>query len=167
MADTANVIVGVAALYYHDTPGTAAASIVTQLGFTEDGSSITYTPTPNDVEVEEETISLNRVLQKEEITVTINMAEALMTNLARAIAGGVEVGVNIITIGAGAMRTMALKLVAVAPSPRTVRTIWLPAVNPTGAVGMSFRKGEKTVIPMEFKAYQRTAGATVVTITDS
>ena len=53
MADVANVMVGVAAVYYHDTAGTAALNIVTQLGFTEDGSMLTYTPTPNDVEVEE------------------------------------------------------------------------------------------------------------------
>ena len=101
------------------------------------------------------------------MTLTLNMAENLLANLARAMAGGVAVGADVVTLGAGAMRTMALKLVGTSPSPLTTRTFWIPAVNPTGAVGMSYRKGEKTIIPMEFKAYQRTAGGTVATITDS
>lgn len=166
MATVGNVLVGVANIYYNTTAGTASASVTTQVGYTVDGATITYTPTVNDIEVEEESFPIGRVLQKEELTLTLNVAENLLAILEIGLAGGITGGGSIVDLGAGAMNTMALKITGSAPAAAT-RTIYVPYANPTGAIGMSYRKGEATVYPLEFKAYQGVAGSDVVVITDA
>jgi len=162
----ANVLVGTGTLYYHTTPGTAAASVTTEFGYTEDGVTLEYTPTVQDVEVEEETFAIKRVLTKEEAVVTCNLAENLLANLENAMAGALTGGAGIVNLGGGAMRDMALKFVGVAPGGLT-RTIYIPYANPTGTVGEAYKKGPKTLIPASFKAYQGVSGGTVVSYTDA
>lgn len=166
MADVGNVLTGVAVIKYHLTAGTAVGSVSTVFGYTEDGVTVTYTPTANDIEVEEETFSLARVLQKEEFMIALNMAENLLAYLQEGMSGAATGGAGVVDLGAGAMSSLALKIEGTGPGA-TTRTIYIPYANPTGTVGMSYRKGEKTIIPLEFKAYQGVAGADVVTITDA
>ena len=166
MATTSNVLVGVASIFYHTTPGTVVGSVSTQFGFTEDGVTITYTPTVVDIDVEEETFSIARVLQKEEVMVTLNIAENSQIMYEIGMAGGLTGGASVVDLGAGAMNTMALKITGTGPGA-TTRTIYIPYANPTGVVASSYRKGEKTITPLEFKAYQGVAGGDVVTITDA
>ncbi len=162
----ANVLVGTGTLYYHTTPGTAVGSVTTEFGYTEDGVTLEYTPTIEDVEVEEETFAINRVLKKEEFAINANLAENLLANLENVMAGALTGGAGIVDLGGGAMRDMALKFVGVAPGGLT-RTIYIPYAHPVGAVGMAYKKGNKTLIPAQFKAYQGVSGADVVTITDA
>jgi hypothetical protein len=166
MAKTAaNVLVGEATLYYHATAGTAVGSVTTEVGYTEDGVSIEYAPTVEDIMVEEETVALNRVITKEDISITCNMAESDLEQLELALAGSSRAG-DVITLGGGTMQNFAMKIVGSAPSGAT-RTIYAGYVHPTGTVGMSYRKGSKTIVPVTLKPYLNASGGTVITITDA
>lgn len=162
----ANVLVGTGTLYYHTTPGTAVGSVTTEFGYTEDGVTLEYTPTVQDIEVEEETFPVKRVLTKEEFTVIVNLAEDLLANIENAMAGALTGGAGIVDLGAGAIRDMALKFVGIAPSGLT-RTVYIPYAHPVGPVGMAYKKGVKTLVPCQFKAYLGVSGGDVVTITDA
>jgi len=162
----ANVLVGVGTLYYHTTPGTVVGSVATELGYTEDGVTMEYSADIADIEVEEATFVIKRVITKEEFTITCNLAENLLANLENVMAGALTGGAGIVDLGGGAQRAMALKFVGTAPSGLT-RTIYIPYANPVGAVGVAYKKGLKRIIPASFKAYQGVAGADVVTITDA
>jgi len=161
MAIVTNVMVGVANLYYNTATAAGAPAVVTQFGYTEDGVTIEYNPTIADIEVEEETFPISRVITKEEVTITANVAENQITNLEQALAGAL--GAAPLVLGAGTIQDFSLKIVGV--SPAGTRTIYVPYAHSVGVVGMSYKKGEKTIIPVSFKAYQGTAGGAVVTIT--
>lgn len=166
MAKTAaNVLVGSATLYYHATPGTAAASVTTEVGYTEDGVTIEYNPTIEDITVNEETVAINRAITKEDITITCNMAESDLDQLTLALAGGNRAA-GVITLGGGVLQDFALKIVGTAPAGKT-RTIYAGYVHPTGTVGMSYKKGEKTIVPLTLKPFLIASGGTVLTITDA
>jgi hypothetical protein len=161
----ANVLVGVATLYYHPTAGTAEGSVATEVGYTEDGVSIEYNPTIEDIEVEEETVPINRVITKEEISITCNMAESDLEQLELAMAGASRAA-DVITLGGGTLQDFALKIVGTAPGGLT-RTIYAGYVHPTGTVGMSYKKGEKTIVPVTLKPFLNASGGTVLTISDA
>ena len=166
MATVASVLVGVASIFYHTTPGTAVGSVTTQFGFTEDGVTVTYTPTVNPVNVEEATFPVGFVLEAEEYMIALNIAENAQLMYEIGMAGALTGGAGIVDLGGGAMNTMALKITGTSPGGLT-RTIYIPYASPTGVVASSYRKGEKTITPLEFKAYQGVAGGDVVTITDA
>ena len=161
-----NVLVGVGTLYYHTTPGTASASVTTEFGYTQDGVTLEYSADQQDVEVEEETFPIKRVITKETVTITANLSENLLANLENAMAGALTGGAGIINLGAGAQRTMAMKFIGTAPSG-TTRTIYIAYATPMGTVGMAYKKGEETIIPVSFAAYQGVSGASTVIITDA
>ena len=166
MAKTAaSVLVGVATLYYHATPGTAVGSVTTEVGYTEDGVDIEYAPDIADIDVEEDTVSINRVITKEVISITCNMAESDLEQLELALAGSSRAG-DIITLGGGTLQDFALKITGTAPGG-LARTIYAGYVHSTGTVGMSYKKGEKTVVPVTLKPYLNASGGTVITISDA
>lgn len=136
----------------------------TDIGYTEDGVTIEYTGDTADIEVEEETIPINRVLTKETIQITCNMAESSLYNIDKAIAGSVLSG-SILTLGDGVLKTMSLRIQGTNPAGY-IREIILPKVTATGVVGMAYKKGEKTVVPVTFQALKPTAGHTC-TIVDN
>jgi len=162
----ANVLVGVGTLFYHTTAGTASAAVITEFGYTEDGVTMEYAPTVQDVEVEESTFPVKRVLTKEDVTITANLAEDLLANVENVLAGALTGGAGIVDLGGGAMRTMALRFYGNAPGGLH-RTVYVPYANPVGAVGMPYKKGTKTMVPCQFKAFRGVAGADVVVITDA
>jgi hypothetical protein len=166
MAKTAaNVLVGVATLYYHPTAGTAVGSVTTEVGYTEDGVSIEYAPTVEDIDVEEETVAIKRVITKEDISITCNMAESDLEQLELAM-GGASRAADVITLGGGVLQDFAIKIVGTAPGGAT-RTIYAGYVHPTGTVGMSYKKGEKTIVPLTLKPFLISSGGTVLTIEDA
>ena len=163
MAVVADVIVGVGALYY-DVAGAAVPANL--FGYTEDGVTIEYTADIADVEVEEETFAINRVITKEEVTITCNLAENLLANLREAMPGASGVA-PIINLGGGVLQTMSVRFVGGGPTGVATRTIYAKYAHPVGPVGMSYKKGEKTLIPVAFKAYQGEAGGNAIIITDA
>ncbi len=145
-------------------PALSLSSDLTELGYTEDGITLTSTTDTVDIMVEEETVAIDRVIDKETIEVTLNMAESSLYNIDKAIAGAVLSG-NIIRIGGGTMKTMNLRLVGTNPAGFR-REIHLPKCTSMGAVGMPFKKGEKTVVPITFQAL-KPSGEDAVTIVDN
>jgi len=160
----ANVLTGVATLYW-GAVGALEAACVTEFGYTEDGVTFEYTPRVNDIEVDEETFAVDRVLQKEEVTITANAAENLLANLRVSMAGASAIAGGSFSLGAGAMVDISLKIVGTTVAGAT-RTIFCKYANPVGTVGMSYKKGTKTIIPVSFKPYQGATGGTPVVITD-
>ena len=170
MAETvAEVIVGTAVLSYNLNAGDAVGvGTWVSVGLTEDGVTMTYTADMADIEVEEETFPIKRVITKETVEITCNIAQNSITNLNLALAGGVLAAPNI-TLGAGVVKPIAIKIVGVnlGTGAATNRTVWMPYAQSVGAVGQSYRKGEKTLVPVTFQGFQNTAGATVCTISDA
>ncbi len=160
MANTiANVLVGVATLSIKYPVG---GSYVTA-GFTEDGVTLEYTADTTDIEVEEETFPIGRVIAKEKLAVTCNMAESSLYNMDKAIAGSV-LAASTITIGAGTNKEMSIKIVGTNPAGYD-RTIEIPLATATGTVGMGYKKDEITVVPVTFEALK--GASDVCTIVDS
>lgn len=122
----------------------------TEIGYTEDGVTFTYTADEADIEVEEETVPIDRVITKETIEVTCNMAQSSLHNLNVAIAGSVLSG-NILTIGDGVNKKLNLKLEGTDPDGFAL-AIFLPKVTATGAVGTVYRRNEKNIVPVTFQA---------------
>jgi len=163
MANTvANVLVGVATVKMGAAGNAAAAA--TLLGYTEDGVTLEYTADIADIEVEEETFPINRVITKETVTVTLNCAESLLANLGYAM-GGADGLVSPVVLGGGALQEFSLKIDGIPPlaTSRTIEINWVHAI---GTVGMAYKKGEKTVIPVSFAAFKGLETDDVVTITD-
>jgi len=164
----ANVLVGTAALSFNPNPGDAVGvGVWTELGYTEDGVIMTYTADTADVEVEEETFPIKRVLVKETIEVTCNLAESTRVNLNQAMAGA-TLAAPTITLGAGAIKELNIKIIGtnLGDGAGTTRTIHIPYCTATGATNQSYKKGEKVLTPVTFQGYSGT-GVTVCTITDA
>jgi len=145
-------------------PGMSLGSPFAEVGYTEDGVTIEYTADEADIEVEEETFPINRVITKETLAVTCNMAESSLFNIDKAMAGAVLSG-GILTLGDGINKTMNLKISGTNPAGFT-REILIPIATATGAVGMSYKKGEKTIVPVTFQALKPASGK-VCTIVDN
>lgn len=146
------------------TPGMLLSSDFTEVGYTEDGVTITYTADTVDIEVEEETFPIDSVISKESCEVTCNMAESSLFNMDKAMAGALFSG-NILKLGAGTQKKMVLGIRGTNPAGFP-RSIMIPSCVATGAVGMSYRRAEKVVIPVTFRAL-KTTGHPAVTIVDS
>ncbi len=132
------------------TPGLVVSSPNVEIGYTEDGVTVTYTADEVDIEVEEETFAIDSALTKEAAEVTCNMAESSLFNIDKAMAGSVLSG-NVITLGGGVNKKLNLTLEVKTPSGYK-RTYYIPKAVATGAVGSPYKKGEKTVFPVTFRA---------------
>jgi len=146
------------------TAGIRLSSPSTEVGYTEDGVTMTYSADEADIEVEEETFPIDRKITKETAEVTCNMAESSLYNLDAAMAGSLLSG-SVIKLGAGTNKKVELILTGTNPAG-FLRQISIPSCTATGSVGMSYRKGEKTVVPVTFQAL-KTSGHPAVTIVDN
>jgi hypothetical protein len=151
-------------------PGTTASAAIilsapfTEVGYTEDGVTMTYTAETADIDVVEETYSIDRVITKEITEVTCNMAESSLFNIDKAMAGALLSG-NILKLGAGVNKKITLQIRGTNPAG-FIRAILIPSCTATGAVGMAYKKGVKTVVPVTFQAL-KTPNAAAVTIVDN
>ncbi len=131
-------------------PGIALSSAFAEVGYTEDGVTMEYAAEQADIMVHEETFPVASALTSESLTITCNMAESSLANLNNAMAGAVLSGTKI-TLGAGVNKTMNLKIEGTNPAGFH-RAIHIPLAVAGGIVAMSYKKGEKTIIPVTFKA---------------
>jgi len=159
MGDVTKVLVGVATVSIKFPIG----GTYEEVGFTEDGVDFEYAPEHNDIEVEERTFPISRVLTKEVAAIIVNMAQSELKNINWAAAGGTLAG-STITFGDGTLKEMSVKAVGTDPDGDD-RTIEAPLCTPVGTVGMPFKKGEKTVVPARFEVLHGTADP--LTIVDS
>lgn len=150
-------------------PGGATAAILfsapaTEVGYTEDGVTVNYTATTEPTRVEEETYQIGSSLSEETTEVVCNMAEASLFNMDKAMAGSVLSG-SILKLGGGAVKYVTLIITGINPEGFT-RTITIPKAVATGAVSSSYRKSEKTIVPVTFQAI-KTPNHPAVTIVDN
>jgi len=147
-----------------DAPAMSLSSPFTEVGYTEDGVTMEYAAEETDIMVQEETFPIDSKITKESITITCNMAEASLTNINNAMAGAVLSGSKL-TLGDGVNKTMNLKIEGTNPAGY-LRAIHIPKAVASGTVGMSYKKGEKTIVPVSFKAL-KTTDSDVCTIIDN
>ena len=126
--------------------------------------TVTYTADGADIEVEEETFPIDNVITKETAEVTCNMAESSLFNIDKAMAGSLLSG-SILKLGAGTNKKLTIQIRGTNPAG-FIRAIQIPSCVATGAVGMPYKKGEKTVVPVTFRAL-KTSGHPAVTIVDN
>jgi hypothetical protein len=146
MGTAANVLIGVASVTIGETA----------VGYTADGVMMTVSSDFFDAKVEEIVGTIKRVLVDQEVEVTLNMAEGSLANMAEAIPGS-SLDTNTLTLGGAALQEKALVLVGKNPAGFD-RTITLTLVNPVGAVGIPYKKGEISVVPVTFKALADDSG---------
>lgn len=147
-----------------NAPGLSLSSAFTEIGYTEDGLTLEYNAETSDIMVEEETFAIDRVITKETMAVTCSMAETSLENMKNAMAGSVLSG-SILKLGGGAMKTMNLRVEGTNPAGYK-RQIFFPKCTTMGTVGIPFKKGEKTLVPVTFQAL-KPQGEDAVTIVDN
>ena len=144
-----------------DTAGIRLSSMFTEVGYTEDGVTVTYNADTADVEVEEETFPIDSVITKETAEITCNMAESSLFNMDKAMAGSLLSG-SILKLGDGTQKKITAQVRFVNPAS-FIGAIQMPSCVATGSVAMPFKKGEKTVLPITLRAL-KTTGHPAVTI---
>jgi len=174
MGTTANVLVGVATVTITcaatHSGGLQEGGTTTITGFyTIDGVTLTIGSSFADIKVEENVGTIIRRLTDQEVKVTLTFAEATLDNLVAAIPGS-SISGAVVTIGGGfstdpLLQEFELDVAGLDPAG-AARTINFPAVNPTGEVGIPFKKGEVSVVPVTFSALVADTGI-FGTITDA
>ena len=168
MANTiANVLVGIVTVSINPTAGSAiGAGGWVDLGYTVDGVQFRYTAQTENIRVLAETFPVKRIIRDEDIDVICNLAEASLLNINYALAGGV-LATDTITLDAGAVKELALKLVGTGTNgSKPNRTIYVPYCSAVGAVRQPYRKAAITVTPVTFRAL-KSSGVDVCTIEDT
>ncbi len=146
-------------------PAQELSSPDTEVGYTEDGVVVTYTEEGNDIEVNEETFAIDHAITREMWEVTCNMAESSLFNLDKAMSGASLSG-NILTLGGGVAKKHNLRIVGLDPAGYS-RTYHFPKVVAVGAVGMTYRKAEKAIVPVTFRALKDTDLGYAVALVDN
>ena len=155
MGTVASVIVGSASIY----TGTADAYATTAVGYTTEGVAFEYTADITDIEVNEETVAINRAITKEVIKMTLSFNEATLSNYNLAVIGADDDTPKTIKIGGKAVNTLSMAIEGTAPGGTSgVRIIDVPKMSAVGTVGTSYKKGEKNMIPAEFECLKPLVG---------
>lgn len=140
--------------YTVEPGGTAPAMSLdpgyTEVGYTQDGVTMEYNADVADIDVEEETLPVDRAITKERISIKANLAEASLYNLDKAMAGASLSG-NMITLGGGVIKKVALRLTGHTPDGY-LASIFVGKATAVGAVATPFKKGEASIVPVEFQA---------------
>ena len=147
-----------------DTEAILLNAPFTDVGYTEDGVTMTYNADTADIRTDEETFPIDNVITTESVEVTANLAESSLFNMDKAMAGSLLSG-SILKLGAGTQKKLTLQIVGTNPAGFT-RAIQIPSCIATGSVGMPYKKDEKTVVPVTFRAL-KTTGHPAVTIVDN
>uniref|UniRef100_A0A6M3IXP4 Uncharacterized protein n=1 Tax=viral metagenome TaxID=1070528 RepID=A0A6M3IXP4_9ZZZZ len=179
MGVTGNVLVGDAAVTITTAAGHSGglqeAGVATIATFyTVDGVNLTVRSSFANIKVEEVVGTIIRKLTDQEVDVTFTFAEGTLANLVAAIAGSsINVAGTIVTLGGGytvdptdpILQWFAMQIVGKDPAG-LARTIVLPHVEPTGEVGVPYKKGGVSVIPVTFSCIVADTGI-FGTITDT
>jgi hypothetical protein len=98
--------------------------------------------------------TIKRVVTDQGITVTLNLAEGTMANLGIVIPRSLESPAKTLTLGKDYSATFPYlmgKLVLVGKNPDgNDRTVTLHKVTSTGDIGIPYKKGEISVVPVTF-----------------
>jgi hypothetical protein len=143
----------------------------TALGYTNDGSTQSFSPSYEDVEVAEELEPLDSVATGRTISASFTLAELTAKNLKAAMNGGTITHVPV----AGAVTRAHtkfeppevgedVKVMLLFEAEDTLERVLYREVKQVGAIETARRKGaEKAGIPCEFRAYKPAAGGKAFT----
>lgn len=121
------------------------------IGYTVDGVTATHKAEMADIKVEELDGTIIRRQVDAGLDIAFTMAEATLENMVEAIPGSaLNGGGNELTLGGEELQEIRLTLIGVEPSAGRDRIIVLYKANPTGEVGLLFKKGELTPVPVTF-----------------
>ncbi len=134
------------------------------LGYTADGVRLSIRSQFNDIKTINLVGTKKRVLVDQAVDVVVNLAEGSLANMAEAIPGSSLVG-STLTLGGSDLQEGTLVLVGKGPQGKT-RTVTITEVNPTGDVGIPYRKNQASVVPVTFSAIVQSDG-TFGTIVDA
>lgn len=151
----------------------------TEVGYTKDGTKLDYNPTFTDITVDEEDAPIDKRLTGEKASISANVAEATLENIATAIAGvnGAPVvvaavtghkGTKTIKVGSGKAARMMVSLEGVSPDGLARVVVGYIGIA-TGNVSLAFKKNSELVIPMTFELMAdstKTAGERLYEIVD-
>ena len=155
-SSSANVLVGVCSVEFPTG---------SDIGWCTDGVMLTVSTDLFDVKVEEVVGTLKRVVVDQSIAVVLNLAEGVLATMGKVIPASAE-ATGTLTLGGQTLQSGELKLVGKNPAG-LARTITLTTVNPTGEVGIPYRKGEISIVPVTFSALVTPATGEFGTIVDS
>ena len=162
MGSKTNILVGVASITVTTISGHPTGPVT--VGYTADGAVLTVKSEFATVKAEEVNGPLKRVITGQEVEVTLNMLEGTLDNLAMAIPGS-SLAAAVLTIGGDVLSEYSMVLVGKNPAGFN-RTVALHHVNAVGEVGIPFKKGEASVVPVTFSCLVHDAGD-FGTITDA
>lgn len=154
-----NILVGVGKIEANDTSGdTFQASGFYDLGFTIDGVEITMEPDIVDIVVDQLGDAAKLIKQSAKVMVKTTMAEATLENLALAwgyaanavsTAGSAKT-FKLAVFDTGIPNEKSLRFTGKSPDG-LARVYTSRRVVSVSAVGTSYKRGEATVIPVEFR----------------
>lgn len=162
----ANVLVGPARLLVAPSGSTLptwVAGVLTwdptwlEVGYTDKGTDLAYTPTVTDIDVDEETAPVKKILTKEKAIISCSMAEATLKNISRAISASIFTatpagvgtpGLEEVDVGTGTLQECMVGLEGISPKGFERYIVGYRALAQS-AVKMAFQRTTKTSIPLE------------------
>lgn len=186
MPDVANILIGTGKLFLapegEPLPDITGDTITfagnwLEMGFTEEGVEIEYTPEFFDAVVDQELTAVKKVLTAEAVVLRTRLAEADLDRLSKAIAGAAfstiaqaagQSAQDVVKIGGGTAAVKALAFEGKSPEGG-FRIIFVHRAVSAEAVVQAYKKGEKTIFAVAFAALADTnkpAGEKLLTIND-
>lgn len=129
-----------------------------EVGYTEDGTMLSYSPTVKDIMVDEEMAPIKKILDAEKATISCKAAQSTLKNLNAAISASIythaaatvtDAETSTLDIGSGDLTEMMVGLEGLSPTGRQ-RIIVAYRGMAQANVQMSFKRGDKTITPIEF-----------------
>lgn len=132
----------------------------TSVGYTSEGLMMEVSKDVEDIRVEETLTSVGQVLTSVEVSFTFEFAEDVIENrlaaygfgtLTTTASGAGQIGKKTLVLG----ETLEEKAICIVASNRATGfkdRIYVPIVQTGGSVGTAYKRSEKRVYPVEFKA---------------
>jgi hypothetical protein len=137
-----------------------------QVGYTDAGVDVIYTPTIKEIYVDEEAAVVGDILEKEKFVIQAHLAEVTLTNLNASIAASTyTTATPQVTFGSQALQYVMVAVVGPAPDTYNNRVILCQKAITTVAVSMKITRKDKQVLPVSWDA-RKIAGQVLGSITD-
>jgi hypothetical protein len=129
-----------------------------EVGYTDQGVQISYQAGIKDITVDEEMAPVKKILDTEKASISTVLAEATLTNLDNAIAAailskaagdGTHARLETLDVGSGTLTENMVALEGKNQAGKQRIVIGYRSV-PEANISMSFRRAEKTMIPISF-----------------
>lgn len=129
-----------------------------EVGYTDAGTELAYSPTIKDVKVDEEMAPVGKILDEEKAMLSASLAESTLTNLNKAItasiltntpADGTHAQISRIDIGSGSITEVMVGFEGISPAGLQRIMVGYRAIGQAN-MKMGFKRVDKTVFPVEW-----------------